>query len=133
LSVATVGGVTGVLVDAAGKPLYTPAEEADGTVHCTGACATIWVPVAAPANASMTGPSGVTLTVISRPDGTKQLAAAGKPLYTFAQDSAGQLKGNGVADDFGGQHFTWHVVQAAGAPAPSMPATTSSGGGGYNY
>jgi hypothetical protein len=72
--------------------------------------------------------------VTKRPDGTSQVTVSGRPLYTFAEDSAGTAHGNGVADDFDGHHFTWHVVMADGTVASggSAPATTGgSGGGGY--
>jgi predicted lipoprotein with Yx(FWY)xxD motif len=130
VSVASVGGVANVLVDAAGKPLYTPDEEADGMIRCTGACTSFWMPLAP--GAATPSANGLTFAVISRPDGSQQVTADGKPLYTFAEDSPGQLKGNGFADDFSGQHFAWHVVVAGGGAAPTAPASNSSGGG-YGY
>jgi predicted lipoprotein with Yx(FWY)xxD motif len=130
VSVANVGGVANVLVDAAGKPLYSPDQEADGMIRCTGACTSFWMPLAP--GASTPTAKGLTFAVISRPDGSQQVTADGKPLYTFAEDAAGQLKGNGFGDDFNGQQFTWHVVVAGGGAAPTAPAS-NSGGGGYGY
>ena len=130
VSVASVGGVANVLVDSAGKPLYSPDEEADGMIRCTGACTSFWMPLAP--GAGTPNANGLTFAVISRPDGSQQVTADGKPLYTFAEDSAGQLKGNGFSDDFNGQHFTWHVAVAGGGAAPTAPASNSSGGG-YGY
>jgi predicted lipoprotein with Yx(FWY)xxD motif len=133
VSVASVGGVANVLVDAAGKPLYSPDEEANSMIKCTGACTSFWMPLAAGASTPNASSSGLTFAVISRPDGSQQVTADGKPLYTFAEDAAGQLKGNGFSDDFDGQHFTWHVVVASGGgAAPTAPASSSSGGG-YGY
>jgi predicted lipoprotein with Yx(FWY)xxD motif len=54
----------------------------------------------------------------------------GKPLYTFSLDGrAGQAKGNGFTDAFGGTQFKWHAAVVSGtASAPS-----SSDGNGYGY
>jgi predicted lipoprotein with Yx(FWY)xxD motif len=122
---ASGGGTSAVLKSASGLALYTPEGESASNLRCTGACAAIWKPVR-PGDAKVAGAA-----VITRPDGTKQLAAAGKPLYTFAQDTPGAVTGNGASDAFGGKSFMWHAVQGGGktaaAPAPSQP----SGGGGY--
>ncbi len=72
------------------------------------------------------------LSVIQRPAGTRQLTAGGRPLYTFAEDSAGDVTGDGAIDKFGGRSFTWHAVVAGKRTAP---ATTSSNQtrSGYGY
>jgi predicted lipoprotein with Yx(FWY)xxD motif len=119
VSTMQVDGIGNVLTDATGKTLYTPDQEANGQVLCSGACTMFWVPLAAGAR-SPTATEGVTnLGVINRPDGTTQVTGAGKPLYTFFQDSPGDVKGNGFADDFGAQHFTWRAVLADGTTASS--------------
>ncbi len=91
-TVATASTTLGtVLVDSKGMPLYTSSgDTTPGVSSCTGGCATIWPP------ASVTGTptyaSSLTaskFSVITRSDGSKQLAFNGKPLYTFASDSAG--------------------------------------------
>jgi predicted lipoprotein with Yx(FWY)xxD motif len=112
------------LVDASGLALYTPDGESTAKVRCTGSCTSIWKPVApsaVPSTASKVG-------VITRPDGSKQATVAGKPLYTFAEDSPGAVTGNGVSDVFAGRHFTWHVVNSGGGSA-AAPAAPSGGGG----
>jgi predicted lipoprotein with Yx(FWY)xxD motif len=127
-----VPGVGKVYTDAKGMTLYSPVQEASGKILCTGECVHIWVPLAAPAGGSLTKSSGVSgaLSVIDRPDGIKQVALDGMPLYTFFQDMApGTVNGNGIADSFGGQHFTWHVDSGSGAVATSPPS--SSGYPGY--
>ena len=112
-----------VLKDTSGMALYSPTGESAANIRCTGACTSIWMPLR-PGQAKLTG-----ATTITRPDGTKQLAVAGKPLYTFVQDSAGEISGNGAQDAFSGKQFTWHAVQSGGTVSSSpMPA---SGGGGY--
>lgn len=137
VSIADVSGVGKVLVDANGNALYTPDAEAQGEIYCTGTCTSFWRPLAA-GNNGPTGASGVpALTTISRPDGGKQVAVGGHPLYTFSSDSPGKVTGNGFSDEFGGEKFTWHVVMADGSMAGvagggSTPTPTTSGGG-YNY
>jgi predicted lipoprotein with Yx(FWY)xxD motif len=115
-----------VLVDASGRALYTPDQEARGKIVCTGACNAFWKPLTAGAG-KPTAPAGAgTLGVISRPDGTRQITAGGKPLYTFAEDSPGKATGDGFTDDFAGHHFTWHIVHAGGTKSSGNGAT---GGG----
>ena len=126
-----------VLADAKGFTLYWYAKDTTMTSACTGACATAWPPVTGKPMAAM----GVHLVgkfgTIKRSSGALQATYKGRPLYTYAGDSApGQTKGNGL----GG---IWHVihVNAKGAvapaammasPTPSAPKSSSgSGGGGY--
>jgi predicted lipoprotein with Yx(FWY)xxD motif len=140
VAVKDVDGVGDVLADSSGRTLYTPDEEANGKVLCTGACTSFWIPVAADGTPSA-APGVAHLGVIERPDGTKQVTVDGKPLYTFTQDSPGQAKGNGFSDEFGSQHFTWHALMANGAMAGSTPGnsttpgagTDSDSGSGYGY
>jgi predicted lipoprotein with Yx(FWY)xxD motif len=128
VSVKQVDGVGRVLVDGSGKVLYSSDQEADGKVRCDGACTSFWTPLAP--GAGSTGPTSqvANLGVIQRPDGKMQVTENGKPLYSFNLDSPGSTKGDNFSDDFGGQHFTWHAVHAAG-PASGAPATTTNGGG----
>lgn len=129
--VATVDRVGDVLVDSQGDALYSPDQETGGKVLCTDACASIWIPLTLPAGEQPTGSSDVSsqLGLIRRPDGAEQVTYEGKPLYTFAEDpSPGEVTGNGVADDFGGTSFTWHVA----APGSVSGGTTSTEGG-YGY
>ena len=115
---------SGVLKDTSGMALYSPAGETATNIRCTGGCTSIWMPLR-PGQARLSG-----ATTITRPDGTKQVAVGGKPLYTFVQDSAGEISGNGAKDAFSGKQFTWHAVQSGGTVSSSpMPA---SGGGGYS-
>ena len=126
-----VDGVGKVLVDSSGNALYSPDQETNGKILCTDSCTTIWKPLMV--TGTPTAGSGVAqLGVVDRPDGSKQVAADGKPLYTFVQDNAGQVNGNGASDQFGGQHFTWHAVLADGTVASAPAATTGEyGGSGY--
>jgi predicted lipoprotein with Yx(FWY)xxD motif len=116
---------SGVLVDSSGLALYSPDGESTTNVRCTGACATIWKPLR-PGAATLAGAKTIT-----RPDGTKQIAVGGKPLYTFVQDTPGNVTGNGASDAFGSKQFSWHTVMkgagAKAAPASSPPMPRSSG------
>jgi predicted lipoprotein with Yx(FWY)xxD motif len=133
VSTTQIGGVGKVLVDASGMALYTPDNETASNVRCTGACTSIWKPLSPGGKTPTAASDAVKLGVITRPDGTKQVTAAGKPLYTFAQDSPGAVNGNGASDAFGGQRFTWHVVKSGGtaAAAPSAPSRGGYGNNGY--
>jgi predicted lipoprotein with Yx(FWY)xxD motif len=134
VSVATVPGVGAVLVDSTGHTLYASDEEASGMVLCTGACTSFWKPLTPGAAAPTAGAGMPALGVVDRPDGTKQVTADDRPLYTFVQDGPHQVTGNGFSDDFDGQHFTWHAVLASEGSSSSTPSATSSGSGsGYGY
>ena len=97
---AMPGGVTvkttslgPTLVDAKGMTLYTWGNDTTaGKSLCNGPCAVTWIPLAA-------GPSDMASgdwSIVTRDDGTKQLAYKGKPLYTYKSDSnAGDVTGNG--------------------------------------
>lgn len=139
IATRTVSGVGTVLTDQSGKTLYTPEQEAQGTIKCTASCLGFWFPVKADSGAAphVSGATGKFGTV-QRPDGGSQLTYNGKPLYTFKLDSGpGQAHGNDFTDNFGGQSFTWQAVTASGgapAPAPSQAGTPSGYGssqGGY--
>jgi predicted lipoprotein with Yx(FWY)xxD motif len=135
VSVMAAGGLGNILVDPSGKALYTPDEEADGTIRCVDDCTAFWIPLA-PGATTPTAATGVpAVAVIARPDGTKQVTVGGRPLYTVSPDSPGKVTGDGAADAFGDQHFTWHVVHADGTTAatPAVTTPTSPAGGGYGY
>jgi|tagenome__1003787_1003787.scaffolds.fasta_scaffold20849977_2 predicted lipoprotein with Yx(FWY)xxD motif len=124
LSVKQVDGVGSVLMDAQGHALYTPRQEAGGRLLCAKGCTAIWKPAAAVSGGA---PDGVgKLGSVQRPDGMAQLTIAGRPAYTFAQDSPGKVTGDGVADAFAGRSFNWQAVKTAGssssAPKPSRGA-----------
>src|SRR6185295_12036682 len=97
-----------VYADAKGMTLYTFDKDSPGKSACYDDCAKAWPPLAAPANATASGD----WSVVTRTDGAKQWAFAGKPLYTFVKDTAlGDAKGDKAAD-------VWHV--AAFQPAKGI-------------
>ena len=133
LSVRKLPGIGAVLADRSGKTLYSPQQEADGKIMCTGDCLSFWFPVRVAAGAVLRAPGGVSgaLGTIHRP-GLTQLTYNGKPLYTFRLDQApGQAHGNDFTDHFGGTAFTWHALTTSGAPAQTGGRLGNPGG--YSY
>jgi predicted lipoprotein with Yx(FWY)xxD motif len=129
LSVEQIGDAGRVLVDSAGKALYAADEEADNGVLCTGACLSFWEPLTIDAGAPTANSVPGTLGVSERPDGSRQVTHDGKRLYSFTQDEPGEVTGDGLADAFDGQQFTWHLVRVGGSPDSGDGGTT--GGGPY--
>jgi len=105
LAVATVSpGKT--LTGENGMTLYIfKADTKDsGKSVCNGDCATAWPPYTLEADETLEKDAAVTgtVTMITRDDGTKQVAYNGWPLYYFKADkAAGDAKGQNI-DAFGG-------------------------------
>ena len=98
-----------ILVDTAGKTLYTFDRDTTSVSACTGGCATTWPALLLPAGAATPLPAqpGVTgtLTLGNNPAGGSQIVWNGKPLYRYSGDpNAGDTNGDGV----GG---IWHVAK----------------------
>ena len=97
--VAKVNGAD-ALVDGRGMTLYIFKNDAAGSGKsvCNGGCAANWPPLKA-TDAAPTKGAGVTgaLSVITRDDGTKQVAYQGLPLYFYTPDTAaGDAKGAAI-------------------------------------
>jgi predicted lipoprotein with Yx(FWY)xxD motif len=142
VSVRQLPNVGSVLVDHAGKALYSSDLEAGGKVVCDDpGCNAFWKPLTFSGGKPSASGGAAKLGVITRPDGSRQVTDNGKPLYTFSEDSPGKATGNGFTDDFGGHHFTWNVVRAGGATGSatasgsggSTPGTSGSSGDSYGY
>ena len=91
----------GVLVNSAGMTVYTFDKDTAGSGKsaCSGPCLENWPAVTPPATVA------APYSVITRDDGSKQLAYQGKPLYTFKKDTKpGDRMGDNVKD-------VWHVVK----------------------
>jgi predicted lipoprotein with Yx(FWY)xxD motif len=129
VSVASVDGVGNVLVDTEGAALYAANEETGGMVLCTDGCTAIWDPLTVGGNAPTAEDGlGGKLGIVTRPDGARQVTFGGRLLYRFTEDpAAGTVTGNGFADTFAGQPFTWHVVTPNGVSTSSANSTSSSG------
>jgi predicted lipoprotein with Yx(FWY)xxD motif len=111
----------GVLVDSRGMTLYTFDKDPAGAGKsaCNGACAGVWPPLSATGGDA----AGGDFSVITRDDGSKQIAHKGRPLYFYAPD---QKPGDMTGDNSGG---VWHVVRAVAATPGQKPASGSP----FNY
>ena len=105
----------GLLVDAAGRTLYTFDNDRDGKSTCNDRCTMYWPP----ALATAATPSSSDFSIIVREDGTEQWAFQGMPLYRFYGDSQ---PGDVYGDDRGG---AWHAIRGplprAGRSFPASP------------
>ena len=129
VSVADVDGTT-VLVDADGRTLYSADVEDGGQIKCVDACTSFWEPVSASAaEVDEMSKDLDDLGVVDRPDGETQLTYDDLPLYTFTEEGAGELTGDGFTDDFQGTHFVWSAARTDESPS-SEPADS---GGGFGY
>jgi predicted lipoprotein with Yx(FWY)xxD motif len=127
VSVEEIGDAGPVLVGPDGKALYTADEETNGDVLCDDACLSFWTPLTIDVgNPTATSVPG-TLGVSERPDGARQVTLDGKRLYSFAEDGPAEVTADGLADAFGGQQFTWHVVRVAGSPDSGSEGSTTDG------
>src|SRR4029078_6834832 len=114
----SVAGRT-ILVNRRGMTLYHLSVERRGHFICTSKLSlTEWHPLVVARGVTPTGVKS--LGVVKRPDGRRQVAYKGGPLYTFEEDKkAGDTNGNGFRDV-----GTWHLIAVAGK---SQSAPTSSG------
>ena len=118
-----------VLVNRAGRTLYSLSAETNGRFICTGACLSTWHPLLFRSGQKPTGAQS--LSSIMRSTSQTQVTYKGKPLYTFAGDrKAGDAKGEGFKDV-----GVWHTATVgSSAKAPAAQATsTSPSYGGYGY
>jgi predicted lipoprotein with Yx(FWY)xxD motif len=116
-----------ILVNRKGMTLYSLSVERKGRFICTDkTCLSLWKPLTVAKGAVATGAAH--LSVVRRPDGRRQVAYRGGPLYTFSQDMrAGDAKGNGFKDV-----GVWRVATVSATSAPPAPAAGGGyGGGGY--
>jgi predicted lipoprotein with Yx(FWY)xxD motif len=122
-----------VLTGPNGMTLYTLSSDPNNGSVCTGQCLTFWPPLLVASGGAVTGPSGGSLTFATftrADDGTTQVAADGRAIYYFKNDTApGQSNGEGVK----GAGGVWHVASAAAtsAVASAAPAAATPATGGY--
>ncbi|GGU41423.1 COG4315 family predicted lipoprotein [Lentzea flava] len=110
------------VTDADGLPLYRFDKDVPkpSKSNCEGECLKSWKPVLADKTPMATGVDPISMGVLTRPDGTKQLTIAGYPQYTYAEDKvAGDMKGQGK----GG---TWWVTAPNGAKITGGKAQNNS-------
>jgi predicted lipoprotein with Yx(FWY)xxD motif len=128
-----VTGIGRVLVDSSGMALYTPNQEGNGKIVCTGSCTSEWQPVDVAHGKPSAAQGAGRVGVIDRPGGGRQVTLDGMPLYTFVQDSPGQITGDGFHDTFGGTSFTWHVVLAGGGKGTGAAPNANNSSSNYGY
>ena len=116
-----------VLVNLRGMTLYSLSAERKGRFICTNSmCLSLWKPLVVAKGAVPAG--SARLTVVKRPDGRRQVAFRGGPLYTFSLDKRrGDVKGNGFKDV-----GVWRPATVSGG-STAQPKPPSSGGYGYGY
>ena len=101
-----------MLVDGTGFVLYALTTDNGGAAPCVDACAAAWPPLT---GTRIGVADGVPITegkftLVTRPDGTTQVAANGHPLYRYSGDTQqGEASGQGA----GG---VWFVVGVDGNP-----------------
>jgi len=94
-------GAQAFLMDANKMTLYTFDKDAKDVSNCYGDCAALWPPVLAESTAEL----GAGYSLVTRKDGTRQVAYKGQPLYLWVKDSKpGDMTGDGVKG-------VWHTAR----------------------
>jgi predicted lipoprotein with Yx(FWY)xxD motif len=130
---ATVAGKTEtILVNGTGLPLYFYLPDTATKSNVTGGLASLWPPLtsASPTAIGITGQ----LAVVKDVHGD-QVAYHGHLLYTFADDHAGQVTGQGVEDFFVATPGLTPISgsSTAGSSTTAGTAPAAPTGSGYSY
>jgi predicted lipoprotein with Yx(FWY)xxD motif len=130
---STVGSKTEtILVTSQGLPLYYYQNDTAAKSAVTGGLAALWPPLtsASPAATGLTGK----LTALMDAHGD-QVAYNGHLLYTFADDQAGQVTGQGVEGFFVATPGLTPIAGSSTAGSSTTAGTTpaASSGNGYGY
>ncbi len=130
VKLVNAGSLGPVLTDASGKTLYifTKDQAGSGKSVCNGGCAQAWPPLLLPSGDPVK-PQGLSgdLTVITRDDGTREVAFNGQPLYYYSKDSApGDTNGQGVGN-------VWFAAQPSGAASSGQAIGGSVAGASNGY
>jgi predicted lipoprotein with Yx(FWY)xxD motif len=130
---ATVAGKTEtILVNGTGLPLYFYLPDTATKSNVTGGLASLWPPLtsASPTAIGITGQ----LAVVKDVHGD-QVAYHGHLLYTFADDHAGQVTGQGVEDFFVATPGLTPISgsSTAGSSTTAGTAPAAPTGSGYGY
>jgi predicted lipoprotein with Yx(FWY)xxD motif len=115
--IGTRGGRYGMyLVDKGGRALYVFSGDAKGETACVTNCASVWPPaIVKSLPTTRDGVVAAQLTLITRPDGSRQLAYAGLPLYYSDSDLNPDDTWGHYAMSFGGR---FSLVGVDGKPLP---------------
>jgi predicted lipoprotein with Yx(FWY)xxD motif len=103
-----------VLVAANGMTLYTFDKDSANKSNCNDGCLKAWPALMAAADTKISGE----LSIITRDDGSKQIAMNGKPLYFYVAD---QKIGDVTGDGSGG---VWHAIRAGQNAATTTQGTS---------
>ena len=131
---ATVGGKTEtILVNGQGLPLYYYLSDTAAKSVVTGGLAALWPPLtsASPAATGLTGKLAAVMDVHG-----DQVAYNGHLLYTFADDQAGQVTGQGVQGFLVATPGLAPIAgssTSAGSSASAGTVPAASSGSGYGY
>jgi predicted lipoprotein with Yx(FWY)xxD motif len=126
-SAAVAGQTETILVNSQGLPLYIYRPDTVTESRVTSGLARLWPPLTSPAVAG----AGVTGKVAVLKDVSgEQVTYNGHPLYTFVDDLAGQVTGQGVQNFFVATPGIASITMSAGSAAPTAPAVPSRG---YGY
>ena len=135
IKTASVAGLGKVLVDGAGRTLYTLTSEAAGKITCTSAsgCTKYWSQIDSKSGQRRQTRGGARASLIGSEkgaSGTRLLTYHGWPLYTYSGDSAAAPANGEGLKSFGGK---WYAVSASGSLVKSAASANSptSGSGGY--
>jgi predicted lipoprotein with Yx(FWY)xxD motif len=119
-------GKFGKVLVSKGTALYALAPS---STACGSACLKIWPAVTLPARVKTatagTGVQASKLGVTSGSGGVRQVTYDGQPLYWFASDTRGHVKGD-ITDEWG----KWTAVVAGKSSQSAPPSSTGSSGGG---
>jgi predicted lipoprotein with Yx(FWY)xxD motif len=126
-SVTVAGKTETILVNQQGLPLYIYRPDTATRSFVTGGLAQLWPPLTSPAVA---GPGVTGKVAVLRDVNGQQVTYNGHPLYTFADDHADQVTGQGVQDFFVATPGIASITMSAESTAPATPAAPS---GGYGY
>ena len=114
ISAKTIPGLGPVLVNPAGRTLYTFAPDKATKVTCVGRCASVWPPVMLAAGAKAVGSGGVKASLLGSdpdPSGGKVVTYAGWPLYLYVADTTPGAHGGQALNLNGG---LWYVISPSG-------------------
>jgi predicted lipoprotein with Yx(FWY)xxD motif len=130
---ASVGGKTEtILVNSQGLPLYYYLNDTATKSNVTGGLASLWPPLtsASPAATGLTGKLAAVMDIHG-----DQVAYNGHLLYTFADDQASQVTGQGVQGFFvatpGLTPLSGSSTAGSSTTAPTAPAAPSGNPYGY--
>ena len=126
-SVSVAGKTETILVTSKGLPLYIYRPDTATRSFVTGGLAQLWPPLTSPAVA---GPGVTGKVAVLRDVNGQQVTYNGHPLYTFVDDHAGQVTGQGVQNFFVATPGIASITMSAESTAPATPAAPS---GGYGY